>query len=129
MAYNVVFPSALALTHLALALAANFALAAALNFLRFFAGLDFFAPLPRYLAHLALAAAAIAARPARDMRRFFLLVVNGLDMPPPAIESILPCSFSTLLSMAICSFSIFFLMTIMLRIWSVDKSLMFMGNL
>jgi hypothetical protein len=26
------------------------------------------------------------------------------------------------------SFSIFFLMTIMLRIWSVDKSLIFMGE-
>jgi len=124
--YNAFFPAAFALAHLAFAIAASFAFTAALTFLFFLAGLGAFAPLPRYLAHRALAAAAMAALPARDMRCFFLLV-NGLGIPPPppAIESILLCSFSTRLSTAICSFPIFFLMMIMLRIWSVDKSLSF----
>lgn len=71
--YNPFFPVALTLAHLALAAAAIFALAAALNFLFFLADLDFFPALPLYPAHLALAAAAIRARPARDIRCFLRL--------------------------------------------------------
>jgi len=120
----------LALAHLALAAAASLALTAGLLRRSFFlaAGFAFLPPWPRYLAHLALAAAAMAARPALDILRFFLLL-NGLGTPPsPAIESILAWSFSTRLCTRVCNFSIFFLRTMMRWIWSVDKSLTFMGN-
>jgi hypothetical protein len=72
--YNVVFPAAFALAHLARAAAAIFALTAALIFLRFLAGLsDAAGAVPLILAQRALAPAAIAARTARDMRpRFFV---------------------------------------------------------
>ena len=128
--YSVVFPSALALAHLALAAAASLALTAGLLRRSFFlASFDFFTPLPRYLAHLALAALAMARRPAADILRLpFGLPGPRLPPPSPAIESILSCSFSTRLWTRICSFSIFFLMTMMRWIWFVDKSLIFMGE-
>ena len=79
--YNVVFPAFFALAHLALAFAAIFALVAALNFFRFFPDL---AVVPLILAQRALAAAAIAARPARDIRRFFFVSRRGIaaSLPP-----------------------------------------------
>jgi hypothetical protein len=122
--HSVVLPACFAFAQRALALAASFALAAALNFFRFFSVAGFFAanaPLPRYAAHRAFAAAAIAARPARDMRRFFRFA--GLATPLPATASILLWSFSTRFWVALCSFSIFFLMAMTLTICSVDKSL------
>jgi hypothetical protein len=61
--HNAFFPSAFAFAHLALALAANLALTAALTFLFFLASLSAFAaPFPLILAQRALAAAAIVAR-------------------------------------------------------------------
>lgn len=130
LVYRVVLPAAFAFAHLALAAAASLALTAGL--LRRSAllpGFAFFAALPLYLAHLALAAAAMAARPALDILRFFLLVIGPGMPPPPAIASILAWSFSTRLWTRVCSFSIFFLMAMMPWIWSVDKSLICMGEL
>ncbi len=94
--YNVFFPSALTLAHLALAIAASRAFTAGLirrsGFLATFGA----ALAPFTLAHLALAAAAILARPAADMWRFFGAVpaAGALLSPPPAKASSWPCSFS-----------------------------------
>lgn len=80
------FPDALALAHLARAEAASLALAAALNRLRFLAGFPDF--LARYLAHRALAAAAMARRPAADILRRPLGLPGPRLMPPSlAMES------------------------------------------
>jgi hypothetical protein len=77
------------------------ALPAAVNrLLPFFGFFGAFATIPLILAQRALAPAAILAREARDMRRFFGgFAADEEGIPPPAaIESIWPCSFS------ICSF-------------------------
>jgi hypothetical protein len=70
------------------------ALPAALNrLLTFFAVLDAVALVPLTLAHLALAPAAILARAAADLRRFFRpFKANGDGIPPPSAtrESISP---------------------------------------
>ncbi len=71
--------------HLARAAAASFALTAGLLRRSFFLAAGFFeafTPLPLYLAHLALAAAAIAARPARDMRRLPFGLPGPRPVPP-----------------------------------------------
>ncbi len=105
--YSVVLPAALAFFHRAFAAAAIFALAAALIFrLGFRPGLAD-APVFQYLAHLALAAAAIAARPARLILCFFL----GFPVPAAAIETSVPRS-SLILS---CRASILSLMFAALR--------------
>ena len=66
------FPAALAFFHLARAAATSLALTAGLLRRSFFlAGLRGIVPVPLILAHLAFCPAAIAARPAADMRRFF----------------------------------------------------------
>jgi len=110
--YRVVFPSALALAHLAFAAAASLArtsgllrrsfflafftlahlalvaaimaaLPAALNrLLPFLPGLEALAPVPLILAHLARCAAAILARAAGDLRR--LVTTNGTGESPPS---------------------------------------------
>ena len=98
--YNIFFPAALAFLHLARAAAASFALVAGL--LRrslFFAGSEAAGAVPLILAHRALAPAAIAARPARDMRRFFFgsfapTTGAGISPLPRAMESIWPCKSS-----------------------------------
>jgi hypothetical protein len=68
--YNAVFPAAFALAHRSLIAALIFALTAALNFFRLRGFSTTTGPL--ILAHRALAAAAILARPATDIRRLFL---------------------------------------------------------
>ena len=97
LAYNVVFPAALAFFHLAMAAAAILARTAGL--LRrssFWTGLGASGFVFLILAHLALAAAAIFARAAADMWRFFETSTAGIeDSPlppplPPTIESIWP---------------------------------------
>jgi len=82
--YSVVFPSALALAHLALAAAASLALTAGLLRRSFFlaAGFAFFPALPLYLAHLARAAAAMARRPAADILRLPFGLPGPLPVPP-----------------------------------------------
>ncbi len=105
------------LAHLAFVAAMMAALPAALNrLLPFLAGLEAVAALPLILAHLALAPAAILARAAADMRRFFgTFTADGEGISPSAaIESIWPCSFS------ICS-----LMAMIWRSCPVVKSVSF----
>jgi len=105
------------LAHLAFVAAMMAALPAALNrLLPFLAGLEAVAALPLILAHLALAPAAILARAAADMRRFFGTFTADGDgiSPSAAIESIWPCSFS------ICS-----LMAMIWRSCPVVKSVRF----
>jgi hypothetical protein len=85
------------LAHLALVAATMAALPAALNrLLPFFGSLGDVGAVPLILAHLALAPAAILARAAGDMRRFFGTLTADVEgiAPSPAIESIWPCSFS-----------------------------------
>lgn len=116
--HNVALPAALAFFHLALAFAAIFARVAALNFFRFLATgfSETLTAVPLILAHRALAPAAMAALPARDMRRFFLMVgASELGTPeavPPSIES------SWLWSVSICC-----LMAMARWSWTIDKSL------
>jgi hypothetical protein len=95
--YNVVFPAAFAFAHLALADAASFFLAAALM-MRFDLALlfeDFFL---RYVAHLFLAASAIALRPTADICRLPADLPGGLPrllpLPSLAMESSWDSSFS-----------------------------------
>ena len=93
--YSLFFPAAFAFAHRARAAAAIIAFHAALIFRRFFGAASPFAALN--LAHRALAAAEIRARPAADMRRFFGVskgVGIGISPPPPGIELICPCSAS-----------------------------------
>ena len=149
--YNVFFPSAFTLAHLALAIAASLALTAGLirrsaflpvfgvarvpltlAHLAFVAAimaalpaalnrlLRFLGAVPLILAHLARAPAAILARAAADMRRFFGAFAAGEEeiSPPATRESIWPCSLS------ICS-----LIAIMWWSWLVVKSIRFvMGD-
>ena len=97
------------------------ALPAALNRLLLFLGaLEAFGAVPLILAHLALAPAAILARAAADMRRFFgTFTADREGIPPPAtMESIWPCSFW------ICS-----LMAMIWLSWPIVKSVRFvMGD-
>ena len=78
------------LAHLAFVAAMMAALPAALNrLLPFLAGLEAVAALPLILAHLALAPAAILARAAADMRRFFgTFTADGDGISPSASDRI-----------------------------------------
>jgi hypothetical protein len=89
-------PAAFAAFHRALAAAAIFALDAALIFLLGFRPGLADTALP-YFAHLALAAAAIAARPARLILCFFLgfpVFAAGVEAPFPSSSLILSCRAS-----------------------------------
>jgi len=104
------FLAALTFAHLAFVAAIMAALPAALNrLLPFFAGFESVAGAPLILAHLARCAAAILARTAADLRRFFFgdSPVNGIGIsPPPAtIDSIWPSSVSICSLMAMMSLS------------------------
>jgi len=100
LAYNDFFPAALAFLHLARAAAASLALVAGLLRRSFFlAGMGADGTDPLIRAQRALAPAAIAARPARDMRRFFFgsfapTTGAGISPLPRAMESIWPCKSS-----------------------------------
>ena len=138
--YSVFFPAALAFAHLARAAAASLALTAGLLRLSFFlaaltfahlalvpaiiaalpaalnrrlpflAGLESASPL--IFAQRALAAAAILARTAADLRRRLLVAIIGIGESLSAVmESIRPCSFS-----------IRSLMAMILLSWLVVKS-------
>ncbi|ERR1035441_9869327 len=74
LAYNLVFPSALAFAHLSLAAAESFALTAGLLRQSFLAGLGV-ADVPLTFAHLALPAALMAALPAALIRLLPLFAI------------------------------------------------------
>lgn len=130
--YNVVFPSALTFAHLALAAAAIFALPAALIF-RFFRPLVFAgsAALPRYLAHLFLAASDIAFRPAALI--LFLLVVAmglpGLPALPGGLPRLGAGPSPPIESSSDSRSSIWDLRSMIFWSWAEDRSFKFvMGN-